>query len=485
MSETLKRKTMSAVFWKILEQGGGSLVQIVVQIVMARLLAPEQFGLLAIMLVFVNIGSVIVQSGLNTALIQASDADESDLSTVFWMSLVISIALYAIVFCAAPVIALFYEMNELVWPLRILALIMVFNSYNSVQMACVARSMEFKKVFYSTIASMFLSGTLGVTLAIAGFGIWALVAQQLSYQAVSCCVLALQVSWRPKLIFVPDRAKELFGFGWKLLVSGLLDKVYQSLSDLVIGKQFSVGELGLVSQGKKYPQAIGSMLDGAIQPVMLSAVARVQSDVGNVKRLLRRALKTSTFLIVPVMGMFALVAEPLISLLLGEQWISAAPFLQMYCFVYALLPIHTTNLQALNGMGRSDLFLRLEVIKKAYGLCILLFTAFVIGDIYAIIMGYVVSGIISSFVNAWPSKRVVGYAYVEQLRDIAPAFAMTLVSMISAWPLSFLDLPGIVIIFAQCVVVLALYLSLSKLFHVEAFAYMIATARDFMRSRRA
>lgn len=475
---------LSSLVWKLFERGGRAAVELVVQIVMARLLAPEQFGALAIMLVFVNIGNVIVQSGLNTALVQSSEVDSKDCSTVFWLSLGISIALYVVVFVCAPLVAGFYSMESIVWPLRALALILVVNSFNAVQVAIVQRALEFRKVFNATIASVLVSGTIGIASALAGAGLWALVAQQLSYQLCSCVVLTCQVGWTPRLVFRAQRAKELFSFGWKLLVSGLLDQGYRSLSDLVIGRQFSASQLGLVSQGKKYPQAIGSMLDGAIQPVMLSAVAHIQDNAAYVKRLVRRALKTSTYLIVPCMALFALVAEPIVRLLLGEQWLPAVPFLQMYCFVYTLLPIHTSNLQALNGMGRSDLFLKLELIKKAYGIVFILVGAFVFQDVYILVGSYMLSGVISTFVNAWPNRKVIGYSYLEQIKDICPAFALAAVSAAAAFPIGMLALPDVATMFLQAAVMAACYLGFSKLFKVEALDYLLSTAKEVVVLRR-
>lgn len=485
LDSAIKKKTLSSLFWKLFERGGRAFVELVVQIVMARLLAPEQFGLLAVMLVFVNVGNTLVQSGLNTALVQAHDFEESDPSTVFWMSFAISIALYAVVFAASPAIAAFYGSDEIVWPLRALGLVLVVNAYNAVQVALVARNLAFRKVFWATLSSALVSGAVGICCAFLGAGLWALVAQQITYQVVNCVALAVQVRWRPRLTFRPTRARRLFGFGWKLLVSGLLDTGYQSLSDLIIGKQFSASQLGLVSQGKKYPQAVGSMLDGAIQPVMMSAVARVQDDLPYVKRLVRRALKTSTFLIVPVMGCFALAAPSLVPLLLGEQWAPCIPFLQMYCFVYALLPIHTTNLQALNGMGRSDLFLKLELIKKAYGLVILLFCAFALRDVYLLIGSYMLTGVVSTFVNAWPNRRVIGYSYAEQLRDIAPAFLLAAASMAAACPVTAAGLPAVATILLQVLVMAAVYILLAKLFHVEELGYLLSTGRELFAKRKS
>ena len=462
------------------EKGGRALVELSIQIVMARLLAPEAFGSLAIMLVFVNIGNVFVQSGLNTALVQSPRVDDKDCSTVFWLSFVISILLYVVIFISAPLIASFYAVPTLVWPLRILCFILVINTLNSVQVAIIQRELEFRKIFNATIISVIISGALGVGSAVAGAGLWALVVQQLTYQLLSCVALAFQVKWFPRFVFDISRARDLFSFGWKLLASGILNQVYMSLSDLIIGKQFSASTLGLVSQGQKYPQAIGSLLDGAIQPVMLSAVAHIQSDLAYVRRLVRRALKTSTYLIVPCMTLLAVGAEPIVRLLLGEQWLPAVPFLQMYCFTYALLPIHTSNLQALNGMGRSDLFLKLEIIKKLYGVVFIFIGAFVFQDVYILVGTYMICGIISTFVNAWPNKKVIGYSYLEQVKDICPAFVLAIVSGAIVFPISFLTLPDIAIIVLQAAAFAAMYIGLSKLFKVEALTYLLSTAKEII-----
>lgn len=482
-NDPLQDSVKSSLLWKLLERGGYQFVQMVVQVVMARLLAPEQFGALAVMLVFVNLGNVVVQSGLNTALIQSPVADDTDFSTVFWMSLAMSVTLYAMIFLAAPFVATFYAMPGILWPLRALGLLLVVNSFNAVQVAKVTRDLEMRKVFRATMSSVVMSAATGVCSAFAGAGLWALVVQQLTYQVTNCVALAFQVDWRPRMVFRADRARELLGFGWRLLASGLLEQGYQSLADLVVGKRFSPAQLGLVSQGKKYPQAVGSMLDGAIQPVMLSAVSRVQDDRARVKRLVRRALKTSTFLIAPAMALFACLAPSLVPALLGAQWEEAVPFMQAYCMVYALLPIHTTNLQALNGMGRSDLFLKLELVKKAYGIAALLFCAFVLNDVRALVVSYLVTGVISTFVNAWPNKRVIGYSYGEQVRDIAPAFLLSGAASLAAGLVACASLGAWATVLAQVVAFAFVYLGLAAALRLEAFTYLLRTARGFVSSR--
>ena len=480
----LKESAISGFFWKFLERGGSQLVALIVQIVMARFLVPEDFGLLAVVLVFVNLSNVVVQSGLSTSLVQAREVSEADLSTVFWASLAVSLALWAALSLAAPAIGAAYGSASVAGPLRALGALLVLNALNSVQLAIVSREMAFRKTFVATLAAVLCSGALGVGLALAGAGLWALVGQQLCYQAVNRRALALPVRWRPRAVFSWGLARRHYRFGWKLLASGLLDQGYQGLSDLVVGARFSTGELGYVSQGKKYPAALGSMLDGAIQPVMLSAVARSQDDPCAVRRLVRRALKTSTFLVFPAMALFALVAEPLVLLLLGERWLPTVPFLQMYCLVYALLPVHTTNLQALNGVGRSDLFLRLEVAKKVLGVAVLCLTAFAIGDVYAVVAGYMLTGVVSTFINAWPSRRVLGYGYAEQVRDVVPALLLSLASAALAWPLSLLGLVPVAQVLLQALTMPASYLILARLFRVEELEYLTSTAREMLASRK-
>ena len=482
--EVLKKNTIASLVWKLFERGGRAIVELAVQVVMARMLAPDEFGALAIMLVFINVGNAIVQSGLNTALVQAKSIDDGDTSTVFWLSFGVSILLYGIIFFASPLIAEFYGMEYIAWPLRALSLILLITAFNSVQVALVQRELKLRKVFNATLVAVLISGAAGIAAAVVGAGLWALVLQQLLYQMINCFVLGLQIRWWPSLVFSRSKARKHFSFSWKLLASGLLEKGYQSLSDLIIGKQFSAASLGLVSQGKKYPQALGSMLDGAIQPVMLSAVSRVQSDVSQVKRLVRRALKTSTFLIVPSMTLFAVAAEPIVGLLLGEKWLPCVPFLQMYCFIYALFPIHTSNLQALNGMGRSDLFLKLELVKKTYGICLILFAAFVLKDVHLMVAMYMLSGVIATIVNAHPNKRVIGYSYGEQLRDIAPVFALSALSggltllcgtFIANDPLR---------IIVDIAVMAAAYLGLAKLLHLESLEYLLATLKEMLGPRK-
>lgn len=484
MADDLKSRTVSSLIWKFLERAGNQLVLLLVQIVMARLLSPQDFGFLAIMLVFVNLGNVFVQSGLGAALVQNPDVGETDCATVFWISFGMSLVITAGIFFCAPMIAHAYGASELVWPLRVLSLMMILNAYNSVQVAIVQRALQFKRVFVATTWSVIASAVLGISSAVAGAGIWALVVQQVSYQAVNCLSLYFQTRWVPSLVFSKKRAVILYRFGWKILACNVLNTGYLSLYDLVIGAQFSASQLGLVSQGKKYPSALGSMLDGAIQPVMMSSIARVQSDRDRAKRLMRRAMKSSTFVVFPAMTLLAVVSPALIPFLLGDQWREAVPFLQMYCFVYALLPIHSSNLSALSGMGHSGINLILEIVKKVIGLTALAVGAFVIHDVYVLVATAMLTGLIATFVNAYPNKRVIGYSYGEQLRDIAPSFALSVVAGGLAFLCGCFVLNEVLRILVEIAVMTAAYLALAKMLHLESLEYLLATLEEMLGSRR-
>lgn len=479
--QDIKKKIISSLFWKLMERGGNAVVSLFVQIILARLLSPEDFGLLAIIIVFVNIGAVFVQSGLNSALIQAREADERDFSTAFWLCFAIGVILYIIVFVCAPFIAEFYANDELTWPLRVIALLLIINAYNSIQVSKVTRDLELKKTFYATAVSVVVSGIVGVVCAYFGAGIWALVINQLIYQVVNCIVLAFQITWHPVFYFSPKRAKSLFKFGWKLLVSGLIDTLYQSLSSLIIGKQFSTYSLGLVSQGEKYPQALGNMLNGAIQPVMFSAISRVQDSKETVKNVTKRAFKTSAFIVVPVMGTIIVVAEPFVAIILGEQWMGVVPYLQIYCLVYALYPIQTSNLQALNGIGRSDIFLILEVVKKIFGVVILLIAAFLVQDVYAIVIGVLLTGIVSLFINTFPSKRFINYGLVEQICDLMPSVLLTMIAGVAASLFAFFPVSGVILLMLQCCVMVGTYLFAAAVLKVEELTYLSGELKSMIK----
>lgn len=477
---SLKSSVISSLIWKFLERIGTQGVQFVVAIVLARLLAPADFGLIALVTVFVAIANVFVQSGLNTALIQKKDADNLDFSTVFYTSLCIATLLYGLLFACAPLIADFYNgQTKLIPVIRVLGLILLLGAVSSVQEAYVARNMMFKKLFCRSVGAIIPSGIFGITLAYLGFGIWALVGQQLMNSCLMCVIMLFTVKWRPQLEFSIVRFKGLFSFGWKLLCSALLDTVYRNIRDLVIGKLFSPADLGFYNRGDQFPKIIISNINASIQSVLLPSLSTVQDDKLRLKSLARRSIKTSAFLILPMMAGLAAVAKPLTLVLLGEKWLPAVPFIQICCFSYSFWPIHTTNLSAINAVGRSDVFLKIEIIKKCYGLAILTLAIWLFRSPIGIAMSAVVTAPLGSFVNAFPNKKLLDYGFIEQMKDFLPSFVLSLVMGVGVYMLSsimavqpILQLPLLVFLG------LCFYLGIAKLLKFECFEYIVKTIKD-------
>ena len=360
--------------WRFAERCGAQLVSFIVSIVLARILAPEDYGTIALVTVFTAILQVFVDSGLGTALIQKKDADDLDFSSVFYFNFVICLILYAGMFAAAPYIAIFYKDATLTPVIRVLSLTIVISGVKGIQQAYVSRNMLFKRFFFSTIGGTILSAFLGIGLAYTGFGVWALVAQQLSNTAIDTLILWITVKWRPKKKFSWKRLKDLLAFGWKLLVSSLLDTAYNNLRNLIIGKMYSSSDLAFYNQGDKFPKVIVTNINTSIDSVLLPTMSNVQDDRDRVKQMTRRAIKTSTYVMAPLMMGLAFCAEPIVKIVLTDKWLPCVPFLRVFCITYMFWPVHTANLNAINAMGRSDWFLRLEIIKKIMGMTILLST---------------------------------------------------------------------------------------------------------------
>ena len=477
-----KTKVISSLFWKLMERGGTQGIQFIVQIILARLLLPEDFGAIAIVMVFISLAQVFVHSGLNTALIQSKDVDDVDFSSVFYLSLFVAALLYILIYFTAFFTADFYRDPILIPVLRVLALTLFFGAFNSIQNAYISRNMMFKKLFYSSVGPILISGTTGIIAAYMGFGVWALVIQQLINQISITIIMWFTVKWRPKLIFSIKRVTKLFSFGWKLLASSLLNALYVDIRTLIIGRFYTPSVLGYYNRGQQFPKVIVSNISGSIQSVMLPTLSANQDNTKRVKEMMRRAIKTSSFMIFPMMIGMAVVAEPLVKIVLTDKWLPAVPFLQIFCASYALMPIHTANLQAINALGRSDIFLRLEIIKKIIGLIILVISLQF--GVYAIALGQVISGIISTFINAYPNKELLFYSYKEQWIDIMPSLLLSIVMGSIVYLFNFLYLQAWKILFLQVALGAIFYIGLSKVLKVENLNYLIATIKEFANLRK-
>lgn len=477
----IKFKVIYNLFWKLMERGGVQGIQFIVQIVLARLLTPNDYGIISLITIFIAIANVFVQSGFNTALIQKKDVNEEDFSSVFYLSLFVSGIVYYILFITAPFIANFYEEPLLISVIRVLSVILFFGAFNSIQNAVVARKMQFKNLFFSSLGAMTISGIIGIIMAFKGFGVWALVAQQITNQLSTAIILLFTVKWRPQPLFSFERIKVLFSYGSKLLVSSLIDTLFNNLRGLFIGKLYTSSVLGSYNRGQQFPALIVTNIDGSIQSVMLPALASHQDDIKKVKSMVRRSIVTSSFFIFPIMVGLAIIAKPLIIILLTEKWLPAVPFLQIYCFSYALWPIHTANLQAINALGRSDIFLKLEIVKKIVSLIILGVT--IKYGVYAIAMGEVFSGLISTVINAYPNKVLLNYSVKEQWTDIVPSLLLSLFMGFIVCGIYYMDLSVWSTFIIQLITGVISYFGLAKMFKLECYQYLINIIADLLNRK--
>lgn len=474
--------TLGAMIWKLIERGGSQAVSLVVQIILARLLSPNDFGLLAVIIVFVNVGNVLVQSGLNMALVQADTVEEGDYSGVFFTSLSISIFLYLLLFLSAPQIEAFYNLSGMALYLRVLGLMLVINSFSCVQIAYLTRNMYFSDLCRFTLLASVLSGAIGILIAFAGGGLWSLIVQQISNQLIFSISLRMIVPWKPRFDFEVLRIKKLFSFGWKVCVSNCVNALYQNAYDLVIGKMFSASVLGYFSQGRKYPNALGTVFDEAIQAVMLPTLARKQNDRAALKESLRKSLSVELCFIAPLMLFVAMYAEEIVRVLLTDKWLPSVPFIRVFCIGYIFAPLSSNNLQALYALGRSDIVLKLEFVKKTIGLVLLAVTAVGLHDVFVVACGAVVYNMIVVVVNSFPNARLLNYGALSQIKDYGIPLAASFGSCAASLFLSFLFGPGVHRVIIKGVTFICFYIALIAFLKPLGWKYAMDKISDF-RSR--
>lgn len=471
-------KVFSNFIWRFAERCGAQLVTFIVSIVLARILTPSDYGTIALVTVFTTILQVFIDSGLSTALIQKKDADDLDFSSVFYFNFVICIILYLIMFVSAPFIADFYKDSSLVSIVRVISLTLVISGVKGVQQSYVSRHMLFKRFFFSTLGGTIFSAVLGILMAYAGFGVWAIVFQQLSNNAIDTLILWITVKWRPIKKFSWSRLKNLLSFGWKMLASSLLDTVYNNLRNMIIGKLYTSADLAFYNQGDKFPKLIVTNINTSIDSVLLPTMSNEQDNHVRVKDMTRRAIKISTYIMAPLMIGLAFCAKPIVQIVLTDKWLPCVPYLQIFCISYLFWPIHTANLNAIKAMGRSDLFLKLEVIKKFIGMILLLITMNI--SVMAMAYSLLISGLISQVINSWPNRYLLKYSYIDQIKDILPNIVMALIMGGFVYFISYLNLPILVSLVVQILSGGIIYLILSILTKNDSFIYLI----NILKSRK-
>lgn len=468
---TEKKSVFSNLIWRFAERSGAQIVSLIVSVILARILDPDAYGTVALITVFTTILQVFVDSGLGNALIQKKEADNLDFSTVFFANIVFCTFLYLLLFILSPVISRFYNDLSMTPYIRVLGVTVLISGVKNIQQAYVSKHMLFKKFFFSTLGGTIVACIVGVIMAVLGFGVWALIAQQIVNLSIDTCILWITVKWRPQWQFSFKRLKGLFSYGWKLLVSSLLDTGYRELQSLFIGRIYDSTNLAYYNQGQRIPNLVVSNVNTSIDSVLLPAMAETQDDPEHVKNMTRRAMKTSMYIMAPIMIGLVFIATPLVRLLLTEKWLPCVPFFRIFCITYMLYPLHTANLNAIKALGRSDLFLRLEVLKKIIGFAILCVTAWI--SVEAMAYGLLFTSIIGQIINSWPNRELLKYGYVEQMKDVLPSMILAILMGIIIYPISLFKISSLWIVVLQIIAGAGIYLLGSIIFKLESFQYFI------------
>lgn len=474
-----KAKALSGLMWSFLEKFGAQCVTLVVSIVLARLLEPDVFGMIGIVTVFMAVLNVFVDSGLGNALIQKKDADAVDFSSVFFFNILMCTALYLLLFLTAPLVAKFFKLPELSPVIRVMGLTLIFSGINNVQKAFVARHLKFKRFFFATLGGTLGAAAVGIFMAVKGYGVWALVGQSLFSSLANTVILWITVKWRPVWKFSGERFKGLFFYGWKLLAASLIGTIYNNLRQLIIGKMYSAESLAFYNRGYMIPNTFVGSVSSAIDSVLLPVLASAQDDKEAVMAITRRSVRISAYVMWPIMMGIAACSEALISVLLTDKWLPSAPFIIIFCITYAFQPLESANLNAIKALGRSDIYLKLDLIRKTIGFTILVSTMWFGPLVMA--LSNLFFAVINQIINIYPNKKLLSYSYRQQMSDFLPAMFLAAVMFAIVYSVKLFGLANWLTLLIQVPTGVLVYFAGSKLFKFDSFDYIVNTVKSLKK----
>lgn len=475
-NQTLKSKTILGIIWSFLEQVGKRGITGLVTLVLAVFLTPEDFGLVAMISVFIEIARTIMESGFREALIRKKDAEQIDFCTAFYANIALGTVAYFILFFSAPYIADFYDEPRLIFLIRVVAVVIIIQSFQVIQIASLSRKLDFKAQLMASIPGAIISGIIAITLAYMGAGVWALISQIMLSVFFMTVFLWFTNKWRPSLLFSVNSLKEMFGFGSKLFLSSLMDITFQNLFVLVIAKLFSATEAGYYFFALKIQQMLIMQMTSSVQNVTYPALSSIQDNFDKLKYGFQKLLQVLTFLIFPLVLFVAAVTEPVIQLFLSDSWLPAVPYVQLLLLAGLLIPVHAVNLNVLKVKGRSDLFLYLEIFKKIL-IVLILFLSSVYG-IFAILIGRIVNSILAYLPNSYFSLNLIGYGTKEQIMDISPPLLLSgIIAFISYACVSFFTFHPALEIFTFFSLSWLLYVLFAHLLKLDSFEIILNLKR--------
>ena len=465
--ESLKNKTIKGVGWSAADALLGQGVTFIVGLVLARLLSPDEYGLIGICLIFTTVLNGIVDSGFSNALIRKKEVTDEDYNTMFTTNMAISIILYVLLFISAPFVSNFFHRIELTALVRVTGLILFLNALSITQVTILTKNIDFKTKTKASLVSAIISGVIGIVMAFMGYGVWSLVAQQLSKQLLYTLCLWVLNKWWPKFTFYNDSFKYMWGFGWKLLASGILNNVWNQLYQVVIGRCYTSSTLGHYTRANEYASIFSSNLTSIVQRVSYPVLAEMQDDKERMVLGYRKVIKVTMFVTAVCMISLGAVSEPLIYTLIGTKWYEAATYLPLICISMSLYPLHAINLNILQVLGRSDIFLYLEILKKFVGLVPIIIGIFC--GIYYMLLASIIAGVISLYLNTWFTGKTLNYTFLKQLRDIAPSYGTALVIAIAVYFLKYLPFQYYIVLVIQIIVGMIVGFCISELFRFEEY----------------
>ena len=465
--QSLKDKTVKGTFWSAADSLLGQGVTFIVGLVLARLLSPAEYGLIGICTIFTTVLTGIVDSGFSNALIRKKDTTNEDYNTMFITNMVVSVVMFGLLFICSPLIANFFARQELVWLVRAMGLILILQALSITQVTILTKRIDFKTKTKASLISAVLSGVIGIGMAFAGFGVWSLVVQQLSKQLLYTVCLWVLNKWWPNFKFSTASFRYMWGFGWKLMASGLLNNIWNQLYQVVVGKFYSPATLGQYSRSKEYASIFSSNLTSIIQRVSYPVLSEIQDDKSRMVEGYRRIIKITMFVTVVIMFSMGAVAEPLLYCLIGPQWHEAATYLLLICISMSLYPLHAINLNMLQVQGRSDIFLILEIVKKVLAIGPICLGIFV--NIYWMLVGTIVTGIIAFFLNSYYTGRDLNYTSWMQLRDVTPSYGIAFLVALSVYFLKYLHISNWIILSLQIVIGIVVFFVLNEHLGLEEY----------------
>lgn len=479
---SLKEKTVNGVGWSFADNIVSTGITFLVGLILARILSPAEFGILGMIAVFIAVSNTVVDSGFSSALIRKNDATNTDYNTVFYFNLLLGIVLYGVLFLSSPAISRFFKEPILIPITRVMGIVLIINSFGIIQRTILTKQVDFKTQTKISLIASLTSGGVGIGMAVKGMGVWSLVGQQVSRQLLNSIFLWVFNKWRPILEFSKKSFRDLFGFGSKLLISGLIDTIYRNIFYLIIGKFYQADKLGQYTRAEGFNSVFSSNLTGIVQRVSFPVLSSIQNDPNLLKQAYRRVIKTTMLVTFTCMLGLAAVAQPLVVVLIGEKWLPAAGYLQIICLAGMLYPLHSINLNMLQVKGRSDLFLRLEIIKKTVGILPIVLGIF--WGIEIMLWGSVLTSFVAYFLNSYYSGQLIHYSVSNQIKDILPSFGMALCMAIIVYLVGVIfSLPLIVQLILQVLTGVAFIFGVCEASHFEDYLFIKQLVKDKISSR--